>query len=205
MKFRCCGNQAVLGHAADCSLKPEMAEVKNDNPAATGKARGGGAGDYSIGCQFDILEFEHIGDCKGTCDDQSESIRFDLGSDEEGGNIVIVEIDMDDPEAMARLEKLIKQGKIRPMTEEETQEIMGKLMSGELDVEIKKMSLSEFLDIVEQPEPEDDPYLDVKQAAEALGFSLGWTRTLCRKGRLPGAIKLMRKWAIPRSAIFEED
>lgn len=208
MKFRCCGNQSILGHADNCPLKPETSNPVDTSPPAVGRARGSGAGS---GCQFDILDFEHIGECQGTCGDQGESIRFDLGEGGVGGGkIVIVEIDMDDPESLAKLEKLIEQGKVRPMTEEETREVTRKLVSGELEVEIKKMSLAEFLEMVEhdqsqEPQMDEDPFLDIKQAAEALGFSHSWTRTLCRKGRLPGALKLMRKWAIPRSAIFEED
>jgi predicted DNA-binding transcriptional regulator AlpA len=159
------------------------------------------------GCSFDILEFEHIGECKGTCGDQSEKIRFEMLDDGEV-TLVVVELDLDSPEDMAKLEELLKQGNVREMTAEETREVLGKLISGRLDIEIKKMTLDEFLSMLlgEQPKPKpDDPYLTVKEAAAALGFSLSWTRALCRMGRLPGAVKLMRKWAIPQSAVFLPD
>jgi hypothetical protein len=67
------------------------------------------------GCSFDILEFEHIGECKGTCGDQSEKIRFEMLDDGEV-TLVVVELDLDSPEDMAKLEELLKQGNVREMT-----------------------------------------------------------------------------------------
>ena len=62
-KFRCCGNFTTAGHADDCSLKPPPKEIKQEEVDDEG------------GCQFDILHFEHIGECKGTCGEQGESIQ----------------------------------------------------------------------------------------------------------------------------------
>lgn len=44
-------------------------------------------------------------------------------------------------------------------------------------------------------------YLNVEEAVDAIGCTDGWVRSMCRDGRLPGAIKAgERAWLIPVEA-----
>ncbi len=199
-KFRCCSNYTTAGHATDCSLKPDSTAVEEKAKEAEEEGRG---------CKFDILKFEHIGECQGTCGDADEGIQFET---EEGGVkkiIIIMMVDLG-PDPEAKLKELEERG-LRRLTQDEIREIIDAEASGEFDIQIQVITLEEIEKQFPKPdepkkeEEKEDPYLDIKEAAKALQFSKGWTRTLCRKGRLPGAIKLDRVWAIPRSAIFEED
>ena len=93
-RFRCCGSATTEGHANDCSLKP---------PEATFEAREPEVKDEE-GCQFDILQFRHIGECRGTCGGKEEGIRF---ADESGGElkILILMVDELSEEDIKELEK----------------------------------------------------------------------------------------------------
>lgn len=44
-------------------------------------------------------------------------------------------------------------------------------------------------------------YLNVLEAVDAIGCTDGWVRSMCRKGRVPGAVKFgQRAWMIPVDA-----
>lgn len=178
MKFRCCGNRSVEGHAADCPIKGSEA-----------------------GCQFDILHFKHIGECKGTCDGDEGVAQF-AGNEAEGGILHIILVDLSNA-TLEQLRDLEKRG-LRRLTDEELFKIVELHARGDLEVEVTTMTLTEREEALPKEKP-DDPFLTIHTAALALGFSDGWVRTLCRDGRLPGALKLMRKWAIPESVIFVKE
>lgn len=154
------------------------------------------------GCQFDIFQFQHIGDCKGTCEGEQEPVRF---FDQEGATIILVMVDADDPDAEERMKKLEEQG-FRRLSMEETAEIAAAHDNGELQVTVVTMTLDELEEaakqVTEQPE---DVFLSVNECAKLLGFSRGWIRELCRRGKFEGAIKLLRVWAIPQSAVLLPD
>lgn len=210
MKFRCCGNHTTRGHATECALKPtETASVNRHQGEAdqhgskivSPEIMEGGRGD---GCKFDILQFEHIGECKGTCDgeDGEETARMQ----DESGVIVLIQIDMSDPDAEEKLAELERRGWKR-LSEEETRELLSQMMSGEVEVEVQTMTLDDLLERIrrEPPPPDKDPFLTAKQCAEILGFSVSWVRKLCARGRLEGALKLDKIWAIPQSAVLVDD
>ena len=185
MYFRCCRNPSTQGHAVDCPLKPPASYTE---PPPVVLAEG-------EGCQFDIVHFQHIGECKGTCDGE-EGIQF---ADDESGVVIVVLIAADDENVEERLKKLEESGALRRLSNEE----MEKIISGETEVTVLTMTLSEMEEKLAAAIA--DPFLTIKQCAEVLGFSEGWTRELCRRGRLEGAIKLMRRWAIPQSALLLPD
>ena len=197
--FRCCGNQSTEGHADDCALKPSSVTFPaRDAPP-----------EPEEGCQFDILHFEHIGECKGTCDGQGDGIKqLTQGAISATENkIVLVDLSNATEEDIKELEK---RG-FKRLTEQEMTDIMSEYDAGEIEVEIITMTLEELLeeypvlDGNAQPAEASNPFLTIKEAAEALQFSESWTRTLCRTMRLSGAMKLGRRWAIPYDAIYEED
>ncbi len=194
-KFRCCGNFTTAGHADDCSLKPPPREVKQEEV------------NDEDGCQFDILHFEHIGECKGTCGDQGEAIQTEHIGEDGTKKLVIVLIDLGDDPEEARKE--LEERGLRVLNEEEMMEVMSAIASGDLEIEVQTMTREElderFPRRGSMPKTDPNPFLTIKEAAKVLGFSLGWTRTLCRKGRLPGAIKLDRRWAIPHDAIYMKE
>lgn len=194
-RFRCCGNHSTAGHAADCSLKPP------DYTPPTIKTRTeGDREEDEKGCQFDILHFKHIGTCKGTCEGEGEQARF---QDPNTLVIIMVEIDPDDPMLAQKLQELERRGFHR-LTDEEAAALLAAHERGDVKLEVKTMTLDELEEQTRAPD-HDDPFLTIQECAEILGFSLSWTRTLCRRGRFEGAIKLMKKWAIPQSAVLVED
>lgn len=188
-RFRCCGNHSTAGHAAGCSLRPP--DYKPPPPRFQKPAE---REEEEQGCQFDILHFEHIGTCKGTCE---ETAHF---QDPNSLTIIVVEIDPNDERAEEKMKALEERGFHR-LNDEELREIISKYESGELQVEVVTMTLDE----VERKSRPVDPYLTVGESAELLGFSKGWVRTLAARGTFVGAIKLAHKWAIPRSAILLPD
>lgn len=186
-RFRCCGNYTVEGHTRSCPLKPPPTEPTYE-PEPTPEEK-------EEGCQFDIVHLEHIGECKGTCDDGGEVTQL---ADESGDTLVIVLIENDgSEESERRIEELEKQG-LRRLTEDDLRQIIDAHDRGDLEVEVQTMTL----DQIEEQVRERDRYLTIKEAASALGFSEGWTRTLCRRDMFEGAIKLRRRWAIPQKAIY---
>lgn len=197
-RFRCCRNYTTAGHTPDCPLKPSAVDVEDK----------GETDEETQGCKFDILHFKHIGKCQGTCGDADEGVQFEgIGEDGEKQILVIMMVDLgDDPEA--KLKELEERG-LRRLSKEEIDQIIEMEERGELKIQIQVTTLADiearFPKPDEQPKEDPDPFMSIKEAAATLGFSQGWTRTLCRKGRLPGAMKLIHQWAIPRSAIFEED
>jgi len=50
-----------------------------------------------------------------------------------------------------------------------------------------------------------DGYLTIKQVAEMWGVSTRRVQILCAEGKIEGAIKFGRDWAIPNDAIKPED
>jgi len=186
MRFRCCGNQANAGHADNCSLKPR---TKAEEEISEGE-----------GCQFDILNFKHIGECKGTCEgDEEEGLRF---ADDSGDELLIILVDDLDEEKIKELEN---RG-LRRLTAEDLEKIITLYESGKIKVKVTRMTYEEVAAKYVAPSDEDpDPFLNIREAAEALQFSESWTRALCRQGRLKGVLKIWRRWAIPRSAIYKED
>ena len=183
-RFRCCGSYTTEGHHRDCPLKPSAVDVEEK------------------GCQFDIMHFKHIGECKHTCDGQGDGIK-QYAEIQTGNKLTIVLVDMSN--ATEEDLKELEENGLKLLSEQEIGDIISKCEAGELEVGIQTMTLAEALAKSKKDEPKPDPYMDIKEAAKALQFSLGWTRTLCRKGKLEGAIKLDRVWAIPRSAIYMED
>ena len=194
MRFRCCGNRSSAGHAADCVLKPPEYQPPPARQQTNTERQ-----EQEEGCQFDILRFQHIGACKGTCDEQ-ELIRFAGPEDGDELVVIIVLIAPDDEHAEEKIRKLGERG-FKRLSDEELVEIVARHKAGDLRVQVITMTLG---DLEEQTRPKD-PYLDVRECAEILGFSKSWVRTLCRRGRFEGAIKLMREWAIPQSAILIPD
>ncbi len=197
-RFRCCGSYTTEGHADDCSLKPPKIETEQKPHTE----------DAGEGCRFDILHFKHIGECKGTCDggegvSQDGIGQFAESAETQSGKLVIVLIDLAGAteEEIAELEEL----GLKRLTAEEMEDIMEAVEAGELEIEIQTLTVAEAIAKAKQRKTKPDPYLDIHQAAELLGFSDGWTRTLCRNGRFEGAIKLDRQWAIPESTLLMED
>lgn len=190
-RFRCCGSATTEGHANDCSLKP---------PEATFEAREPEVKDEE-GCRFDILQFRHIGECRGTCGGKEEGIRF---ADESGGELKIL-ILMVDELSEEDIRELEKRG-LKHLDDDAIEKILDMAEAGEIEVSVMVMTLEEIREqYAEQPKEDPNPFLTIKEAAEALQFSEGWTRTLCRDGRFEGAIKLDRRWAVPHDAIFEKE
>ena len=192
MRFRCCGNRSPAGHAANCALKPPEYQPPPARQQTNTERQ-----EQEEGCQFDIFRFQHIGTCKGTCGEQ-EVKHFRKPGEEL--IIVIVLIDPDDAHAEEKLKKLEERG-LRRLNEEELAEIAARYKAGDLRVRVITTTLD---DLEEETRPQD-PYLYVGECAKILGFSKSWVRTLCRRGQFEGAIKLMREWAIPQSAVLLPD
>lgn len=198
MRFRCCGNLATRGHADNCELKPTAEEVHKDPPTTHEEDE--------QGCQFDLFHFEHIGECKGTCDGVGDGIQqLTAGEDEDGVLIILLiegDISTDD------IKELGERG-IKFLDRQELIDILSAYEDSEIEVQVQTMTVQEikvqFEKKGEEPKEDVDPYLTVKEAAKELQFSEGWVRTLCRTERLEGAIKLMRRWAIPLDAIYDTE
>lgn len=196
-RFRCCGNHSTAGHAAGCPMKPPDYQPPPQTAQTITKRQ-----EQEQGCQFDIFRFQHIGDCKGTCGEEQEPIRFFNRAEQ---TVVLVMINADDPDAEERMKKLEAQG-FKRLSLEEIAEIAAAYDNGELQVTVVTMTLDELEEVAEQiAEQPEDPFLSVNECAKLLGFSKGWIRELCRRGKFEGAIKLDRRWAIPQSAILLPD
>jgi len=193
-RFRCCGNHSTAGHAATCSMKPPdyqrpvVTQTEDDRR------------ERETGCQFDILRFQHIGECKGTCDEEPETIQF---QDPNTLVIVLVEIDPNDEQAEQKLKELERRG-FRRLSENDLRNLVELHERGEVQLRVESMTLDQFEEKTRAPEI-DDPYLSISQCADILGFSKSWVRELCRRGRFEGAIKLIGKWAVPQSAVLLPD
>lgn len=48
-------------------------------------------------------------------------------------------------------------------------------------------------------------YTTIKNIAEKCGITPRWIQTLCSNGKIPGAVKFGRNWAIPKDAVKSED
>jgi predicted DNA-binding transcriptional regulator AlpA len=193
--FRCCGNHSTAGHTVECPLKPPDYESPPVRTQSSSERE-----EQEQGCQFDILRFQHIGDCKGTCGEEPERAHY---QDPTTLVIVVVEIDPDDEMAEQKLQELERRG-LHRLTEDELAELVDRHERGEVQLRVETMTLNELEEQTRLPES-DVPYLTIRECAELLGFSENWTRTLCRRGRFDGAIKLIHRWAIPKDAILEED
>ena len=161
--------------------------------------------DDEEGCQFDILHFEHIGKCRGTCDGEGDGIQQFV--DTQSGKLVIVLVDLSNA-TEEDIRDLEKRG-LKRLTEEELHDIISECDAGELEVEVKTMTLEELREKYPRrnalPKKDPNPYLSIKDAAQELQFSESWVRKLCAKGRLEGAMKLERRWAIPHDAIYMKE
>ena len=194
-KFRCCGNYNTDGHAEGCLLKPPTTTQMREPPPKP---------DDEEGCQFDILHFEHIGKCRGTCGEQGKAIQF---TDESKGTkriiIIIVDSDLDEE----TLKEMEERG-LHRLSEEEMHDILLDEEEGET-IQIVTMTLEELREKYPRrnslPKKDPNPYLSIKDAAQELQFSESWVRKLCAKGRLEGAMKLERRWAIPHDAIYMKE
>lgn len=191
-RFRCCGNYNTDGHAEDCSLKPTTTPPPERKPPKA---------DDEEGCRFDILHFEHIGECKGTCGKQGKAIQF---ADESTGELKILIIMVDGELDEETLKEMEERG-LRRLTEQEMEKIVEATASGHIEVDVQVLSLEEIRAKFPRREEAPNPFLSVKDAAKELQFSESWVRKLCAKGRLAGAMKLERWWAIPRDAIYMKE
>ncbi len=50
-----------------------------------------------------------------------------------------------------------------------------------------------------------DEYMTIKETAELWGVTPRWVQTLCINGKIEGAIKFGRAWAIPRNTPRPKD
>lgn len=48
-------------------------------------------------------------------------------------------------------------------------------------------------------------YLTIKETAEKWDVSIRWVQTLCATGKIEGAIKFGRDWAVPKDAERPDD
>ncbi|EDP15102.1 hypothetical protein CLOBOL_04794 [Enterocloster bolteae ATCC BAA-613] len=48
-------------------------------------------------------------------------------------------------------------------------------------------------------------YTTIKNIAEQWGMTPRWIQTLCSNGKIPGAVKFGRDWAIPKDAMKPTD
>lgn len=194
-RFRCCGRHNTDGHAEDCSLKPPTTKTPERTPPP----------EVEDGCRFDILRFEHIGECRGTCGEQGRAIQF---ADESEGKMKIVIVMVEAGDDPAETIKELEARGFRHLTEEELSEIVAAEARGGLEVEVQVLTLDEIKATFPRrglPEENPNPFLTIKEAAKELQFSESWVRKLCARGRLEGAMKLNRRWAIPHDAIYMKE
>ncbi len=192
-RFRCCGNYNTDGHAEDCSLKPSTTEAPTKPPKA----------DDEEGCRFDILHFEHIGECKGTCDGEDDT-HVQFATQAHPGKVNVILVDLSDA-TEEDLKDLEERG-FKRLTEQELIDLLSEYDAGEIEVEVTTMTLSEMKErYPKRTAKGPNPFLSVKEAAKELQFSESWVRKLCAKGRLAGAMKLGIRWAIPHDAIYMKE